>query len=48
MKQKVQKKVSVATWYQGERSGANWGNYFVLFVKYYQDNNSNRNRIVAT
>jgi len=41
-------KESVATWYQGERSGANWGNYFVLFVKYYPDNNSNRNQIGAT
>ena len=34
--------------YQGERSGANWVNYFVLFVKYYPDNNSNRNQIEAT
>ena len=47
MIQRVQK-MSVATWYQGELSGANWGNYFVLFVKYYPDNNSNRNQIEAT
>jgi len=40
-------KVSVATWYEGKRSGANWGNYFVLFVKYYTDNN-NRNQTEVT
>jgi hypothetical protein len=29
------KNVSIATWYHGVHTGANWDNYFVLFVKYY-------------